>query len=127
MLLPKCLCAAHRCSYVRRFFFIPVLLGLAGQVFADGEIRAIVAPDEIPAGEQVTVIVAGNPISREQNRMIAIQFPENWKLARAYAAEGGATESTPIGQYPEMVSYFTKEKGQAVRVFEDRTHVFAEN
>jgi hypothetical protein len=112
---------------VRKFYFIAFLLFLYHSAFADGNIHAVLAPNEIAAGEQFTVIVSANPVSREQNRMIAIEFPENWKIVRAYAAEDGATESTPISQYPEMISYFQKEKGQAVRVFEDRTHVFAEN
>ncbi|MDP4236566.1 MAG: hypothetical protein Q8919_08985, partial [Bacteroidota bacterium] len=59
--------------------------------------------------------------------MIAIEFPENWKIVKAYAAEDGATESTPISQDEEFASYFEREKGHAIRVFEDRTRVYAEN
>jgi hypothetical protein len=112
---------------VRKLFFIVNLLLISGAAYADGEIHAVIAPDEIPAGEQFTVIVAGNPVSKEQNRRIAVQFPESWKIVRVYAAEDGAPESTPIDLSSEMTGYFTKEKGQAIRVFEDRTHVFAEN
>jgi len=112
---------------VGKYFFIACIFFIHIPVFAEGVIRGVLAPDEIPAGEQFTVIVAGNPVSKEQNRMIAIQFPENWKIVRAYAAEDGATESTPIEQYPEMAGYFPKEKGLTIRVFEDRTRVFAEN
>lgn len=109
----------------RSLFFLFSLF-FAGSATAQG-IRGVLAPDEIPAGEQFTVIVAGKPVSKEQNRMVAIQFPDNWKIVKAYAAEDGATESTPISQYPELVSNFEKEKGHAVKVFEDRTHVYAEN
>jgi hypothetical protein len=112
---------------VRNIFYIACLLLLSGKAFADGDIRVVLAPDEIPAGEQFTVIVAGNPVSKEQNRMVAIEFPESWKLVRAYAAEDGASESTSIDPYPEMIGYFAKEKGQTIKVFEDRTHVYAEN
>jgi hypothetical protein len=112
---------------VRYVSFIFLTLFSVAGVFAQGNIRLVLAPDEIPAGEQFTVIVAGKPVSKEQNRMVAIQFPESWKMVKAYAAEDGATESTPVSQYHEMVGYFTKEKGQSVKVFEDRTHVFAEH
>ena len=97
------------------------------QSFADGDIYAVLGPEEIPAGEQFTVIVSGKPVSKDQNRMIAIQFPDNWKIVKAYAAEDGATESTSIEQYPDIVSYFEKEKGRTVKVFEDRTRVYSEN
>ena len=50
--------------------------------------------------------------------MIAVQFPESWKLVRAYAAEDGATETTPIMQNPEMSSYFPKERTLQVKIFE---------
>jgi hypothetical protein len=110
----------HRLLFLLTFF-------IADSTFAQGNIRGVLAPVEIPAGEQFTVIVAGNPVSREQNRMIAIQFPESWKIVSAYAAEDGATESTPISQYPEMVSYFEKEKGLSVKIFEDRTHIYSEH
>lgn len=109
-----------------RFTFLFTLLSVTS-AFADGTINAVLAPDEIPAGEQFTVIIAANPVSKEQNRMIAIQFPESWKIVRAYAAEDGAAESTPIPQNSDLVSYFEKDKGQTVRVYEDRTHVYAEN
>ena len=102
------------------FFFI-------SSAFPQENIRRVLAPDEIPAGEQFTVIVAANPESKEQNRMVAIQFPESWKFIRAYAAENGATEPAPISQNPNMVSYFQKEKGQTVKVFDDDTRVFAEH
>lgn len=87
----------------------------------------MLAPDEIPAGEQFTVIVTGKPVSKEQNRMIAIQFPDNWKIVRAYAAEGGAAESTVIEEYRDMIDYFEKEKGRTIKIFEDHTRVYSEN
>lgn len=95
--------------------------------FADGGIYAVLGADEIPAGEQFTIIVSGKPVSKDQNRMVAIQFPDNWKIVKAYAAEDGATESASIEQYPDMVSYFEKEKGRTVKIFEDRSRVYAEN
>ncbi len=109
----------------RPFFCQLFFLLFLGSAFAEGDIRGVLAPDEIPAGEQFTVIVAGNPVSKEQNRVIAIQFPENWKIVRAFAAEDGATESSPIAQYSEMVSYFEKEKGRTVKIYEDRTRIYS--
>ncbi len=109
----------------RPIFCLFFFLLLFNSAFAEGDIHAVLAPDEIPAGEQFTVIVAGNPEAKDQNRMIAIQFPDNWKIVRAYAAEDGATEPTLIDQYPDMVSYFDKEKGRTIKVFEDRTRIYA--
>lgn len=84
-------------------------------------------PQEIPTGEEFTIAVVCKPVAREQSRMVAIQFPESWKIVRGYAAEDGATESTPLYQYPELASYFEKSKGHAIKIFEDRTSVYAEN
>ena len=109
----------------RPIFCLLFLLLTCNSAFAKGDIHGVLAPDEIPAGEQFTVIVAGNPVTKEQSRMIANQFPENWKIVRAYAAEDGATESSPIAQYSEMVSYFEKEKGRTIKVFEDRTRIYS--
>jgi hypothetical protein len=96
-------------------------------VFAQGNIRGVLGPDEIPAGEQFTVIVTGKAVSKEENRMVAIQFPDNWKIVRAYAAEDGAAELTPISQYPELAGQFDKEKGRTVKVFNDNSLIYSEN
>ncbi len=111
---------------MRKLFFTCFLLLISRLALAQGEIRGVLAPEEICAGEQFTVIVSGTPMAKDQNRMVAIQFPDGWKIVRACAAEDGATESSPLSQYPEMVSYFEKEKGQTIKIFEDRTRIYAD-
>ncbi|MEP7234110.1 MAG: T9SS type A sorting domain-containing protein [Ignavibacteriota bacterium] len=112
---------------MRILFFTLCLLLISDALLASDDLRSMFAPEEIPSGEDFVVVVAGRPVSKEDNRRIAIEFPENWKFIRAYAAEEGATESTPLELNSEMSAVFTKDKGHTIRVLEDRTRVYSEN
>jgi hypothetical protein len=94
---------------------------------ASGEIAFIRVPEEIPEGDDITVIVSASPRETGIDRTLAIDFPASWKLKRAYRVEAGSDHAVRIPQAGEISSLFAKEPGDNVLSFADVSDDFDPN
>ncbi|HWF43354.1 MAG TPA: LamG-like jellyroll fold domain-containing protein, partial [Candidatus Kapabacteria bacterium] len=111
--------------FVARYSLILFLF--ASTAHASGEIAFVRAPEEIPEGDDITVIVSASPRETGIDRTLAIDFPASWKLKRAYRVEAGSDHSVHIPQSGEISSLFSKEPGDNVLAFADVSDDFDPN
>ncbi|MDP4200472.1 MAG: T9SS type A sorting domain-containing protein [Bacteroidota bacterium] len=91
----------------------------ASSARATGEIALVRAPEEIPEGDDVTVLVSATARETDIDRILALQYPDSWKPKRAWRVEAGGSDHVAIIPDPEIQSLFTPEKGQKVIALAD--------
>jgi len=113
-------------SSVSRFaiLLIALLVSTAFNAFATGEINLVRAPEEIIEGDDVTVLVSATAREVNIDRDLAIEYPESWKLKRAYRVEAGSNAAQRLGGDPEVSGLVTGEPGHAVLVLADNSEDF---
>jgi hypothetical protein len=95
--------------------------------FADGRIGVILAPSEIPCGEEFTVTVSASALEHQVERAIVIQFPDNVKLLGAYAADEEGSDTSSLDNFLSVAAMFTKEKNHQVTAFRDHSGIYSNN
>jgi len=117
----------HLCYYsVSKLLLIFFLIGV-GDLLAQGKLGTIIAPAEIPAGEEFSILVSASALQRTVNRAIVIEIPENIKLLKALAVDEEGEDSISLDPYPSIVSMFTKEKGRRIAAFTDHSGIYSAN
>ena len=91
---------------------------------ASGEINLVRAPEEISDGDDITVLVSTTAREINIDRDLAIEYPESWKLKRAYRVEAGSTKAVRLGRDPEVSALVTGDAGHAVLVLADNSEDF---
>ncbi|HEY3876212.1 MAG TPA: LamG-like jellyroll fold domain-containing protein [Candidatus Kapabacteria bacterium] len=79
---------------------------------ASGEINFVRAPEQIPEGDEVTVLVSASARETGIDRTLALEFPDGWKVKRAWRVEAGSDHAVKIAPYSEVTSLLSKQKGQ---------------
>ncbi len=77
------------------------------------------SPEEIPEGDEITIVVSATAREVDIDRVLALQYPDTWKPKRAWRVEAGGTSHLAIIPDPEIQSLFAPEKGQKVIALAD--------
>jgi len=91
---------------------------------ANGEIALVRAPDQIAAGDDVTIIVSASARETNIDRTVVLQYPATWKLKRAWRVEAGSDHAVKIAPYSEVSALFSKEAGTEVTALADYSNDF---
>jgi hypothetical protein len=118
----NCIRFILHCSCFILFFSIFACSPLS--VFASGEIAFVRAPEEIPEGDDVTVIVSASARETNIDRTLAIQYPAGWKLKRAWGVESGSDHAVTISRFDEVTAMLSKESGHEAVALADYSDNF---
>ena len=86
---------------------------------ANGEIAFVRAPEQIPAGDEVTVIVSASARETNIDRTLALEYPDSWKMKRAWRVEAGSDHAVKIAPYPEVTQLLSVESGRTAIALTD--------
>ncbi len=91
---------------------------------ASGEIAFVRAPETMPEGDDVTIIVSAS--SRETNidRTLALEYPAGWKFQRAWRVEAGSNQSVNLPSFQEFNNLLSVESGDQAIVLADNSNDF---
>ena len=81
---------------------------------ASGEIAFVRAPEEIPQGDDITIVISASARETDIDRALAIDFPQSWKFKRAWKVEAGSDHAQKLGRDNEITNLFEKEMGSEV-------------
>lgn len=70
--------------------FLPI------ESLALGEIYSVRAPEEIHEGDDVTIFVTASPVDSNIHRILAVSYPENWKVKKSWAVLVGYDDVLPL-------------------------------
>jgi hypothetical protein len=65
---------------------------------ATGEIAFLRAPEEIPQGDDITIVISASARETDIDRALAIDFPQSWKFKRAWKVEAGSGHAQKISR-----------------------------
>jgi hypothetical protein len=91
---------------------------------ATGEIAFVRAPEEIPEGDDITVIISASARETGIDRTLAIDYPASWKLKRAYRVEAGSDHTVRLQSNGEVRGLFAKEPNRDVIALADLSDDF---
>ena len=94
------------------------------QARATGEIAFVRAPEEIPEGDDITIIISASARETNVDRTLAIDYPASWKLKRAYRVEAGSDHTVRLQSSGEVRGLFSKEPGHDVIALADLSDDF---
>jgi hypothetical protein len=111
---------------VSRFaiLFVALIIGATLNCFATGEINLVRVPEEIAEGDDLTVLVSASAREVNIDRDLAIEYPESWKIKRAYRVEAGSDVAVVLGSDPEVNPLLVTEPGHAVLALADNSEEF---
>lgn len=93
------------------------------QSFAWGEIALVKAPDEIHEGDEVTIFVTATATEANVHRILAVSFPEEWKIKKSWSVIAGYDEAYSLPQSTAMAKEIGADAGQTVTAFADTTYL----
>ncbi len=94
------------------------------RVFAYGEIALVRSAEEIPDGDDITVIVSASARETDIDRTLAIEFPAGWKMKRAWRVEAGSDHAVNLAPFAEVTSLVVKEPGREAVALADYSSDF---
>ncbi|MBS1903018.1 MAG: T9SS type A sorting domain-containing protein [Bacteroidetes bacterium] len=107
------------------FLVVIVLFVVAQTASAQGRLGTVLAPAEIPAGEDFCVRITASALEHGVERAIAVQYSDGFKFLGAYAADEDGADTVSLEWYPSVASMFTRERGHAVVAYEDHTTMYS--
>src|SRR5665213_999950 len=113
------------------FFFFTysflVLLFVSKIAYASGEIAFVRAPEQIPEGDDITIVVSASARETNIDRTLALEYPPSWKFKRAWRVEAGSYHVEKIAPYGEVRALLESEPGQSVLALADYAPDFDPN
>lgn len=94
---------------------------------AEGRLGVVLAPSEIPAGEEFSVYISASALERGIDRAIALQYSDQLTFLGAYAVDEDGLDTVSLTPDHSVASMFEREKGHVVVAFEDRTTIYSDN
>ncbi len=115
--------------YFSNFFRLALIafvlvLPATQDIRATGEIAFVRAPEEIPEGDDVTVVVSATGRETNLDRVLALEYPDSWKIKRAFSVEAGAQTSVRLLRDEEVSALLTPEAGHAVVALGENSEEF---
>ena len=106
------------------YFLLFTLSFIPATARASGEIVLVRAAEEIPEGDDVTIVVSASARETDIDRTLAVEYPSGWKFKRAWRVEAGSDHAVNIGPFSEVTSLLTKEPGHNVLALADYSDDF---
>ncbi len=106
------------------FLYILITLTLCERVNASGEITFVRAPEQMPEGDDVTIIVSASPRETNVDRTLALSFPTGWKFKRAWRVEAGSDHAVNLPVFSEVSALLTKEPNHDAMALADYSDDF---
>ena len=104
---------------------VAFLMGTITLGYASGEIGFVRAPEEIPEGDDITVVVSASARETNLDRVLGVEYPESWKIKRAFRVESGAQKAVRLLRDDEVSALLsTAEPGHAVIALADNSDDF---
>lgn len=94
------------------------------RVFASGEIALVRAPEEIPEGDDVTIVVSASARETDIDRTLAIEYPTGWKFKHAWRVEAGSDHAINLAPFSEVTTLLSAEPGHTVIALADYSDDF---
>jgi hypothetical protein len=91
---------------------------------ASGEIVLVRAAEEIPEGDDVTIVVSTSARETDIDRTLALEYPAGWKFKRAWRVEAGSDHAVNIGLFSEVTSLLLHEPEHNVLALADYSEDF---
>jgi hypothetical protein len=91
---------------------------------ASGEIAFVRAPEQIPAGDDITILVSASARETDIDRTLAVEYPESWKFKRAWRVEAGSDHAVKLAAFAEVTALLLKESGHAALALADYSEDF---
>jgi hypothetical protein len=91
---------------------------------ADGEITLVRAAEEIPEGDDVTIVVSASARETNIDRTLALDFPAGWKFKRAWRVEAGSDHAVELAPFSEVTELLSKESGRDALALADYSEDF---
>jgi hypothetical protein len=114
----------HKRASVIAGLFFSLLFLLSRNVFATGEIAFVRAPETIPEGDDVTIVVSASARETNIDRTLALEFPAGWKMKRAWRVEAGSDHAVTISHFDEVTNMLSKEPGHETVALADYSNDF---
>ncbi|HYM21397.1 MAG TPA: T9SS type A sorting domain-containing protein [Candidatus Kapabacteria bacterium] len=111
-----------RCLFVLLVIYV---LYPSSSARADGRLGVILAPAEIPCGEEFTVTVSASALEHQVERAVVIQYADNAKLLAAYAADEEGSDTASLDIFPSVAAMFTREKNHQLASFRDHSGIYS--
>ncbi len=108
----------------RYSLFIVVLFFNSHIARASGEIVLVRAPEEIPEGDDVTVVVSASARETDIDRTLALEYPTGWKMKRAWRVEAGSDHVVNLAPFAEVTTLLTAEPGHTAIALADYSEDF---
>lgn len=96
-----------------------IFLLIPAKALSWGEIFSLRAPDEIHEGDDVTIFITASPTEEMIDRVLAVSFPQGWKIVRAWAVSAGTDETYPLAPTLSIGREIRTDAGQQVVALAD--------
>ncbi len=97
---------------------------IPGAARASGEIVLVRAPETIPEGDDVTVIVSASARETDIDRTLALEYPTGWKMKRAWRVEAGSDHAVNLAPFAEVTTLLSPESGHTAIALADYSQDF---
>jgi hypothetical protein len=87
--------------------------------FAWGEIAVVKAPEEIHEGDDVTIFITASPTETTVHRILAVSYPQEWKIKKSWAVLAGYDEAVTLPLSNAMAKEIGADPGHRVTAFAD--------
>jgi hypothetical protein len=98
-------------------------LSIPAWAFAWGEIAIVKAPDEIHEGDEVTIFVTATATEANVHRILAVSYPQEWKVKKSWSVIAGYDEAYSLPQSNAMAKEIGTDPGHRVTAFADTTYL----
>ena len=99
-------------------------LGFPAAAFGYGELLTVRVPEEIPEGDNFTVIVTATGRETTIDRVLVLEYPEGCTLQRAYAVEAGSDWASPLVNSSSIARLYAVEPKYKLLALTDTSQEF---